>query len=158
MLAFAARIWKGRSRSSMERGSAGLEMAAWLPAIVLFISGIMLAARFFYVHIGVATATADCSLNGAQVADNRDSVAWFAGRDTLAYYGLGDPAWGMASPEVGAVVCQMDYREEAPPVSGPLATQIEMQHRAMFPIQCYKSDWDGDAAVQALRNSQCPVR
>lgn len=142
---------------ALERGSAGLELAAWLPLLALFISGVMLAARLFYVHIAVATATADCSLNGAQVTDNRDGVGWSAGLNTLAGYGLGDPVWGIANPEVGAVVCQMDYREEAPPASGPLATQIEMQYRAMYPIQCYKSDWVGEAAVQSPRSGSCPI-
>lgn len=157
MLRFIAHLWKRRQAGSIERGNAGLELAAWLPVLGLFISGILLAARLFYVHIGVATATGDCSMNGAQVTDNRDGVGWFAGLDTLAYYGLGDPVWGMARPEVGAVVCQMDYREDLPPVSGPLAPQIEMQHRAMYPIQCYKSVWDSEAVMQTPRSSDCPI-
>lgn len=125
-----------------ERGQASAEMVIILPIIILFIGGIIAAARLAYNHLALITIANDCTTNGSQVAAPNNLAAadqgMVAARDTQSTFNVESPLKS-ATTGIGAnasISCGASLVVWGPP------TNYNVRYEFRMPLQPYKSNWE----------------
>lgn len=145
-----------RKRGKLERGSAGLELAALIPLVVTLVTGITLAATYIYQRTAIITAVGDCATvySAMGPADAGSARSQEVLVSTLNGFGLGDAEYRRSIEAATNAVCQADFRQDFP-VPWNVQPWYEVQYTSTYLMQCYRSDWDGGLSVSVDVNTGC---